>query len=184
MAAQEPKYKFVLLDKKVHHRAAFSSGKPELDEYLKRAANQDARLDLGRPHVMTAEGNESEIIGYYTLSSYAITITDLPEHLRKRLPTRRPIGATLLGMMAIDKRFQDQGLGEYLFFDALYRALRVSERDQGSFAVVIDALNERAKKFYQKYDAEAFLDNPSKLFMPMKKIRNIFSELGLYPLGE
>jgi GNAT superfamily N-acetyltransferase len=178
---KEPKYKFTLLDPNIHDRAAFSCGEPLLDGYLKKSANKDASLYLGRPHVMTAEDNDNEIIGYYTLSNYAIIITDLPEDQRKRLPERRPIPTTLLGMMAIDERFQGQGLGEYLFFDALYRALRVSERDQASFAVVIDALNDKAKRFYLKYDAKEFLDRPSKLFITMKKIRQRFTELGLHP---
>ena len=176
------KYIFTLLDKKVHNRAAFLCGIETLDNYLHRAANQNAKLDLGRPFVMTQVGNDSQIIGYYSLSNYMIGITDLPERFKKGLPNKRPIGATLLGMMALDEAFQGKGLGTLLFFDALYRALRLNDQGSASFAVVIDALNEDAKAFYEHYDAVAFADNDAKLFITMKKIREIFTQVGLYPL--
>ncbi len=170
----QAKYTFSLLNKSIHDREKFDCGIDKINSYLKRVANQDAKLFLGRPHVLTDEDNKSEIIGFYTLSNYSIFVTDLPESYRKRLPDHRPIGATLLGMMGVDCKYQGQGIGELVFFDALYRSLKISRTGQASYAVVIDAINDSAKEFYKKYDAQEFPDHPMKLFIPMKKIERTF----------
>jgi predicted GNAT family N-acyltransferase len=179
VANQEPKFIFSLLESSLHDREAFACGEPSLDDYLKRQASQDIKRGTSRVHVMTAEDDPKTIAGYYTLSSSGVAITDLPEALRKGLPSRLPIGVTLLGRLAIDNRFQGKGLGEVLFFDALYKALKVSEESIASAGVVIDALHDKAKAFYLHYDAIVFPEQPMRLFVPMKTIKARFEQLGL-----
>jgi predicted GNAT family N-acyltransferase len=180
VAIQEPKFIFSLLDSSLHDREAFLCGESLLDNYLKRQASQDIKRGISRVHVMTPENDPKIIAGYYTLSSSSIVLTDLPEHLRKGLPSHFPIGVTLLGRLAIDNRFQGQGLGEILFFDALYKTLIVSEQSVASLAVIIDALHNKAKAFYLRYKAIEFADKPLKLVMPMKTIKELCKEVGLW----
>jgi len=43
--------------------------------------------------------------------------------------------------------------------------------------VIVDALNEQAKKFYLHYDFEESSDDPMRLFLPMHDIRALLSQI-------
>jgi hypothetical protein len=68
---------------------------------------------------------------------------------------------------------QGEGLGEELLVNALSRIVTVSE-EIGIFAVRVDAIDERAKQFYLKYEFIPFVDNSLSLFLPLKTIRQQF----------
>lgn len=112
-------------------------------------------------------------MGYYTLSSYSIHLGKLPEEMIKKLPKYPIVPTTLLGGLAISKSCKGQGLGEYILMDALHR---IYINGVGSFAVIVDAKNDNAKKFYEKYDFQPFINNPLKLFLTMKKISKLFTQ--------
>jgi GNAT superfamily N-acetyltransferase len=78
---------------------------------------------------------DGAIGGFYTLSSTALRLGDFPEDLAKRLPRYPLVPATLLGRLAIDRRYHGQGWGSFLFLDALYRC---SRSEVASFAVIVD----------------------------------------------
>jgi GNAT superfamily N-acetyltransferase len=80
----------------------------------------------------------------------------------------------LLARVAVDRRFQGQGVGELLLFDVLGRAVVISEQT-GLYAVVLDALTESAKTFYLRYGFRELLDDPFHLYLPIGTI----IELGL-----
>jgi len=79
------------------------------------------------------------------------------------------VPATLLGRLAVDRRYQRQGLGVFLLLDALARALRATG-DVGSVAVVVDAIDEPARAFYERCEFIALPDQRRRLFLPMKSI--------------
>ncbi len=72
---------FKLLNKS-HHKKSFDCGIEPLNQYLKQRAGQELRRHLAFPYVMTFEG-ENDIKGYYTLSSSAVSLADLPPDLAK-----------------------------------------------------------------------------------------------------
>ena len=82
--------------------------------------------------------------------------------------------ATLLGRLAIDSRCQGMGYANILIIDALRRAL-LTTTEIASYAVVVDAINERARSFYEHYEFCAFPDRKLRLFLPMKTIADLFS---------
>jgi ribosomal protein S18 acetylase RimI-like enzyme len=84
------------------------------------------------------------------------------------------VPATLLGRLAIDSRYQGRGYGELMVIDALRRALQATT-EVASYAVVVDAINENARSFYEQYEFCAFPDRKLRLFLPMKTIANLFS---------
>jgi predicted GNAT family N-acyltransferase len=84
------------------------------------------------------------------------------------------VPATLLGRLAIDSRYQGSGYGELLIIDALRRALQAAT-EVASYAVVVDAIDERARSFYVQYEFCAFPDRRLRLFLPMKTIADLFS---------
>lgn len=147
-----------------HDRSAFDCGEPSLNEYLQRFAWQNAELFLGRTYVLVAP-DQAQIKGYYTISSGSVARQDLPE---KRLP-RYPVPVVLLGRLAVDQNAQGQGFGEFLLLDALKRSAQLAQH-LGIFAVVVDALNEPAQSFYQRYGSTETVDNPMRLYLPIKKV--------------
>jgi hypothetical protein len=67
-----------------------------------------------------------------------------------------------------------QKLGEFLLLDALHRCLRTS-REVASVAVVVDAKDEAAQRFYEHFEFISLPDIPGRLFLPMRTIENLFS---------
>ena len=108
-----------------HDKTNFESGAPELDEYLKTKASQDVKRNLSSVFVL---GDETgHIIGYYAISQYSLMVEELPKQAGKKLPPKRRVACTLLGRLAVDRRYQGQGYGEKLLFHALNKALAISK---------------------------------------------------------
>lgn len=114
---------------------------------------------------------DGTIAGYYTLSSTSVHLAELPEQTVRKLPKYPVVPATLLGRLAVDRRQQRKGYGRFLLADALYRAAR---NEIASFAVIVDAKDDNARRFYERESFLPFLDQPMKLFRPMADIRKLF----------
>jgi predicted N-acetyltransferase YhbS len=152
---------------RTHQRAAFNSGAEELDRYFKDQAGQDVRRQVAAVFVAVAAGR---VVGYYTLSAAAIGLTDLPEDLARRLPRYPQIPATLLGRLAVDLSWQRTGLGERLLVGALSRSLR---SEIASYAVVVDARDENAARFYRRYGFQPLTPSGRRLFLPMTTVARL-----------
>lgn len=152
-----------------HDRSGFESGVEPLDRYFRTQAGQDARKKLAAPFVLVL--SDGTIAGYYTLSSTAIKLADLPEQVTRKLARYPLIPATLLGRLAVDRRQQGRGYGRFLLADALHRAVR---SEIASFAVIVDAKDESARRFYERESFLPFPDQPMKLFRPMSDIIRLF----------
>ena len=155
-----------------HRKNEFSCGKEILNDYLYYQANQDIKRKLSACFVMTDK--ETDLIkGYYTLANNSIPLSLVPADLRKNLPKSYiSIPTTLLGRLAIDKRFQGQGVGKILLIDALKRSYDIA-KTIGSFAVVVDHLDIDAENFYIKYGF-IILPDSKKMFLAMKTIGCLF----------
>jgi GNAT superfamily N-acetyltransferase len=152
-----------------HDHSRFESGVEPLDRYLRSQASQDARKNMAAPFVLVLPGGM--IAGYYTLSSTSVKLGELPEQTVRKLPKYPLVPATLLGRLAVDRRQQGKGYGRFLLADALYRAVR---SEIASFAVIVDAKDENARRFYERESFLPFSDQPMKLFRPMADIRWLF----------
>ncbi len=155
-----------------HDRASFSCGEPSLDRYIRRQASQDARRRVARVFVTPGEPPE-RIAGYYTLTAASFEKDDLPAEVARRLP-HYPVPAAVIGRLAVDLRSQGSGLGEVLLLDAIHRIVRAGDTI-GVYAVVVDALHERAGAFYERYGFLPFPSRPLRLYLPLRT----FEQLGL-----
>ena len=157
-----------------HDRAAFCCGIEALDIYFQRQAGQDTRKYVAAPFVLV-DKSSGRIAGYYTLSSMSISAGDLPLEIIKKLkpPKYQVLPATLLGRLAIDKDYQGKGLGELLLMDALRRIWR---SEIATMAVVVDAKDESARSFYERYQFIRLLNYPNRLFLPMVTIAKLAGE--------
>jgi hypothetical protein len=150
-----------------HDREGFSCGVAVLDNYLQRQASQDMRRHVAAVFVMVREEQPRTILGYYTLASYAVETSGLPDETAKKLPRYPTTPATLIGRLA---RGVDQpGMGRLLLADALGRIL-ANTREVASALVVVDAKDNAAAEFYRKHGFIPFSGSDRKLFLPMKTI--------------
>ncbi|QSA98121.1 GNAT family N-acetyltransferase [Methylococcus sp. EFPC2] len=151
-----------------HDRRSFSCGDSELDGYLKRFARQHAAAKVSRTYVAA---NGATILGYYSLAMSAIRKDQLPVAYQSRFPNY-PLPVARLARLAVDQRYQRQGLGELLLADALSRCLRLSE-EIGMVGVVVDAKHERARRYYERFEFERFPDSPLTLWLPTAAIARL-----------
>ena len=155
-----------------HKKSNFSCGKEMLDIYIHNQANQDVKRKLSACFVIN-EKETNLIKGYYTLSNNSIPSKFVPNQIQKKLPrSYESIPTTLLGRLAIDNRFQGQGIGKLILIDALKRSYEIS-KTIGSFAVIVDPIDQDAENFYEKYGFIKLPDS-GKMFLPMKTIGQLF----------
>lgn len=160
-----------LLDKK-HNRKDFDCGKDLLNDYLKTQARQDVKRKLSACFVL-ADSETKVIQGYYTLSNNSIPLSSFSEEIQNKLPkSYKSIPTTLLGRLAIDKKYQGNGIGKILLIDALKRSYGISN-EIGSFGIIVDPIDDEAKGFYQKYD---FIELPDskKMFIATQTLKELF----------
>ena len=150
-----------------HDRSSFRGGVAELDDYLVKQATQDVRRRVAAVFVLVAAERPKRILGYYTLSSFAVRTTGLPDDEIRKLPRYPTTPATLIGRLARD--VGEPGVGGLLLADALKRVL-TSSNEVASALVVVEAKDLSAVTFYQKFGFIAFMDCPRKLFLPMRAI--------------
>ena len=153
-----------------HGRASFSCGKPALDSYIRRQASQDARRRVAQVFVATEESSE-EIAGFYTLSAASFEKDELPANLAKRLP-HYPVPAVVIGRLAVDLGHRGCRLGEFLLLDAVRRVARASTAI-AVYAIVVDAKNDSARAFYERYGFIPFPSAPRHLFLPMQTLEKL-----------
>ena len=148
---------------KHHDRAAFSCGRPELDDWFRRRAGQDDRRNVAR--VFVAVDDERGVIGFYSLSSFTLAVDDLPEAITSKLLRYDAIPAALIGRLARDERARGRGIGELLLADAIGRILAAG-RSLAVFAIVVDAKDQGAADFYRAFGFRPFPLRPNRLFLP------------------
>ncbi|TAJ12633.1 GNAT family N-acetyltransferase [Marinilabiliaceae bacterium JC017] len=164
-------YLTIPLDSKLD-RKNFSCGKDLLDNYFRKQATQDVKRKLSVCFVLI-DRESSSIAGYYTLASNSVSNSLIPDSFRKKLPrSYSSIPTILLGRFAIDKNFQEKGMGKVLLIDALRRCFNTSD-SIGAFAVIADPLDKEAESFYEKYGFIKLPDS-GKMFIPMKTIKALF----------
>lgn len=143
-----------------------------LDNYIHKQAKQDVKRKLSACFVI-CDTNTGSIQGYYTLSNSSIPLETIPGNIREKLPmSYSSIPTTLLGRLAIDKTYQGRGFGKLILIDALKRCYTTS-KVLGSFAVIVDPIDQDAINFYDKYGF-VLLPDSGKMFLPMQTIHQLF----------
>ena len=143
-------------------RAEFSCCVLELDRYFREIVSQDIKRRVSNCFV--AIDDARTVAGYYTLAATSLPMTELTPDETKRLPRYPLLPAGLIGRLAIDRRFRGQGLGSSLIVDAIARSMR---SEPAIFALVVDAKDEAAMRFYQDLGFRAFVSQPMRLFIPI-----------------
>ena len=104
------------------------------------------------------------VVGYYTLSSASLCMSDLPEEKAKKLPHYQNVPVALLGRLAIDQSRQRQGLGDILLADAYQR---VKHSEIASYALLVEPKNKAAQVFYGKFGFVPLPNSVPKMLLPL-----------------
>ena len=143
-------------------RAVFDCGEAALNSYFAHQVSQDIRRRVTSCFV--ALSSDNAVIGYYTLASASIHLSDLPEEVASKLPRYPSVPAVRLGRLAVSKNHQKKGLGGALLADAI---MRVLQSPIAAFSLIVNAKDKQAVNFYQHFGFFPFNDNPQMLFLPM-----------------
>jgi GNAT superfamily N-acetyltransferase len=150
-----------------HNRKEFDCGKPELNEWLSRFARQHQERDISQTFVVVDPASPNTILGFYALTACEVVTDVLPAEIAARLPRKAP--GVRLGRLAVERSAQKQGVGELLLMDAIKRCCE-TRKHVGVFALFIDAKDEDAVAFYEKYGFRAFPDSARTLVLPLAKV--------------
>jgi GNAT superfamily N-acetyltransferase len=153
-----------------HDRAGFDCGVPALNEFLARYARQSQEGGGARTFVAVSPNAPATVLGYYSISPGAIAFARTPAKITKALG-HYEVPVFRLGRLAVSLNMQGRGLGADLLYAAGERAIAVAQ-EVGGVALAIDAKDERAASWYERFGALRLLDDPLKLVLPLETIRS------------
>lgn len=149
-----------------HRLDGFACGEAALDEWLKRRAMANQLGGASRTFVAVDQDNN--VIGYYALSAGAVAHQSATGPVRRNMPD--PVPVLVLGRLAVDHRAQGIKLGAALLQDAVKRAVAVAQ-DAGVRALLVHALNDQAKRFYEHYGFQASPTHPMTLMLRLGHVK-------------
>jgi len=161
---------------KKHDREAFDCGEEALNEFLRRYARKSHELGGAKTFLAIDDAGDKTVLGFYSLSPASVAYARTPEIVRRGL-ARHDVPGFRLARLAVDRRFQRQGLGGQLLLSAGRRCLQASA-EVGGVVLVIDAKNEEVAGWYSSYGAVPLLDAPLSLLLPLAVIDAALKKAG------
>jgi len=149
-----------------HLLDGFECGEASLDEWLKRRALANQLSGASRTFVVADHGGRA--YGYYAMAAGAVSHPMATSGVRRNMPD--PIPVMVLARLAVDHRAQGIKLGAALLQDAVNRAVTVSQ-NAGVRALLVHALHERAKQFYEHYGFLVSPQHPMTLMLRLNTVK-------------
>ena len=101
---------------------------------------------IGAARTFVALDDNGTIVGFYSLCNAAFDRVEAPGR-RHGLPSMIP--AILLARLAVDNRFERQGIGCALVADAMLTAEELARHSACMF-LIVDPIDDKARRFYEK----------------------------------
>jgi len=144
----------------------FDCGREELNRYLTRYAWSNQQAGAGQTYVGLSG---DVVVGYHTLAVGQVFPEQAPGRVAKGL-ARHPVPIMLLARLAVDRRWQGQGVGKALLKDAMQRTLQAADI-VGIRALAVHAKDDLARGFYLRFDFVASPSDPMHLLVLLKDVR-------------
>jgi GNAT superfamily N-acetyltransferase len=148
-----------------HQIADFNSGEASLDDWLTRRARANQVSGATRTYVLCLK---ERVIGYYALASAVVTVENAPGRFRRNMPN--PIPVAVLARLAVDRDWQERGIGRALFRDAAHRVAQAADAI-GIRGIVVHAISDQAKSFYVALGFDPSPRAPMTLMVTLSDIR-------------
>lgn len=149
-----------------HRLDDFACGEAVLDDWLKRRALSNQVSGASRTFVVTDEGDQ--VRGYYAMAAGAVSHQLATSGVRRNMPD--PVPVMVLARLAVDRRAQGLHLGAALLQDAVNRAVAVSQ-NAGVRALLVHALHEKARQFYEHYGFQPSPTHPLTLMLRLSSVK-------------
>ena len=147
-----------------HDLSGFDCGDPVLNAWLtQRALKNESRFS--RTYVVC---DDNRVIAYFCISAGAVERAAAPGRIRRNAPDAIPV--SVIGRLAVSKAYAGRGLGADILADAL-RRIAVASQSIGIAAVLVQAKDENAKRFYLA--CAEFIEYPADsrmLFIPIETV--------------
>ncbi len=153
-----------------HDLALFDSGESALDDWLAKHALANEETGASRTYVITAAGR---VVGYYSLATGAVDQQRATGRVRRNPP--EPIPVMIVGRLAVDKALQGRGLGAALLRDAVLRTQQAAGIG-GPRAIVLHAVSEGARRFYERCGFSASPIGPLTLMISLSDVEKILRD--------
>lgn len=150
----------------VHVVSSFDCGNDALTDWLKRHALTSQKTDSARTYVVH---RNRQVVGYYALTPGSVRKEEASHRVAKGMPNY-PIGVILLARLAVNLSERNTGLGKALLKDALLRIEAAADLVSAR-AVLVHAIDEKARRFYEHFGFEPSPVNPFQLMLLMKDLR-------------
>ncbi len=141
----------------------FDCGVVSLNNWLINRAIKNEIEGASRTYVVCVENN---VVAYYAITSGAVRQEDVPGNIKRNMPN--PIPVMVLGRLAVDIHWQHKGLGGDILSDSIKRILQASSI-VGSRAIVVHALSDKAKHFYEHYGFRSSPTDQMDLMISLKE---------------
>lgn len=152
-----------------HDRTRFDCGVPELNSFLKATARQHGDKGISRTFVLSDQEKPETILGYFTLTLCEVRTEYLPATYEKKYP-QHGLPAARLARLAVARKYQRKGYGGLLLAEAIHRTILIAEQ-AGLIGLFVDAKDERAHKFYERYGFVSLPGHVLQLFLPLETLR-------------
>jgi GNAT superfamily N-acetyltransferase len=149
-----------------HLLDGFDCGEGVLDDWLKRRAMTNQLSGASRTFVVADK--EGRVFGYYAIAAGAVAHQQATSAVRRNMPD--PIPVMVLARLAVDRQVQGIKLGASLLQDAVNRVVVVSQ-SVGVRALLVHALNDRAKAFYAHYGFQESPQHPMTLMLRLNTVK-------------
>jgi len=152
-----------------HDRAAFDSGEPRVDNFIRLTARKHITESLAVVRVVVVAGDR-KVIGYHSLGAHSLDVGDIPSGLA---PKGRPypgIGACSLGFIGVHRPLQGKGLGRLLLRDAMRQTVAAAEHGGIAF-LVLDAIDDQRAGFYRNLGFVPLPSQPLRMVIPTATMR-------------
>lgn len=150
-----------------HVLGDFSCGEASLDDWLKRRALTNQLSGASRTFVVTDQAGR--VYGYYAITAGAVSHQAATSAVRRNMPD--PVPVMVLARLAVDSKAQCLKLGGALLQDAVNRAVTVSQ-NVGVRAMLVHALHDRAKEFYEHYGFQESPLHPMTLMLRLNTVKS------------
>ncbi len=161
---------------KAHDRDTFDCGEPGLNDFLGRHARQSHEKGGAKTFLAVPVDDGRRVLGFYSLSPASVEYARVPALARKGL-ARYDVPVFRLGRLAVDRTMQGHGLGGQLLLSAGRRCIHAAV-EVGGVALLIDAKNARAARWYESYGALPLLDAPQSLLLPLAMMEAALTAAG------
>jgi ribosomal protein S18 acetylase RimI-like enzyme len=160
---------------KSHDRDGFDCGSEPLNLFLKQTARQHAERGISRTFVLVDEDAAAPkpIIGFFALNLCQLKSETLAPERAKKLP--REVSGVRLGRLARAKEFKGQGIGEILLIAAMAKFIEIFNI-AGGIGLFVDAKDQKATAFYEKFGFVSLASNEFELFLPVKTIQEALAQ--------